>query len=257
MYKIIFFVLLTAAMMVSSCGDANSAAQNAVDGDKKLSIPANVRNSEADNDIYRESALLLSVTFGGSETVYKNKPLDCAQFDDLLNRYVETHAPSDYHAYLKIDSRTDYGRAVDIFKLLRERQIKDVRLVVSPTAETDSPPADGVDESNRRGNVIRVEIPANNAPLRKSKEPGASNLTLEIDKDNRFRLCGENLTAAELLAKLSEVFAYRNKVYWMREGTNVIDQSVRLKAPRSMSFGEVVKTVDLLGDARESDLFTN
>lgn len=255
MYKIIFFVLFTAAMLASSCGDASSAVQNTAVRDKKLSIPAGVRNAEPDDDIYRESALLLSLPLG-DETIYKNKPLDPAQFDDLLDWYLETHAPNDYHAYLKSDSRADYGRAIDVFKRLREKQILDVRLVVSPTAQTDSPPADGFDESDRKGDVIRVEIPARNAPLRKSKEPGASNLTLEIDKENRFRLDGKSVTAAaEWHAAVTEIFAYRTKVFMTLEGTNYIDQSVRLKAPRSMPFGEVVKAIDLLRDARASPVY--
>lgn len=254
MNKILFFVLSAAALLVLSCGGASSESQNTVVADTKLSTPANFRNAEPDFDIYRESSLLLSLPFGG-ETIYKNNPLDRAQLDDLLKQYVERRAPNDYHAYLKSDSRTDYGRAIDVFKRLREKQILKVRLVVSPTAETDSPPSDGTDETERKGNVIRVEIPAKNAPLRKSREPGTSNLTLEIDKENRFRLDGKNVTAAEWHAELTEIFAYRTKVYWMREGINYIDQSVYLKAPRSMSFGEVVKTIDLLGDARASPIY--
>lgn len=80
-------------------------------------------------------------------------------------------------------------------------------------------------------------------------EPNPLTLVVSIDKDDlEVKLnndaAGNTSDTADLETKLSTIFKDRegNGVY--REGTNEVEKTVFLKAPKGVTYGEVVKVID-------------
>lgn len=55
---------------------------------------------------------------------------------------------------------------------------------------------------------------------------------------------GDISDTAPLTAKLNEVFKYRESNGVLREGTNEVEKTVFIKAPKSVKYGDVVKAID-------------
>lgn len=68
-------------------------------------------------------------------------------------------------------------------------------------------------------------------------------LTLKINKDEGFGTVSE---PQKLIDKLSEAFATRERNGTFKEGTNEVEKTVFIKAPRNIPYGEVVKVVDAM-----------
>ncbi len=80
-------------------------------------------------------------------------------------------------------------------------------------------------------------------------EPNPLTLVVSIDKDDlevklNNEAAGNTSDTADLETKLSTIFKDRasNGVY--KEGTNEIERTVFIKAPKGVSYGEVVKVID-------------
>jgi biopolymer transport protein ExbD len=52
-----------------------------------------------------------------------------------------------------------------------------------------------------------------------------------------------------LIQKLREVFNYREREGIFREGTNEVEKTVFIKAPRSIRYGDVAKVIDAVKTA--------
>ena len=80
--------------------------------------------------------------------------------------------------------------------------------------------------------------------------PGASSVVLRVDilPDLRLRLNGQEMgTVADTSALskvLAEVFQKRTDAGFVKFGTNRIEKTVFIKAPKSIRYGEVVKVID-------------
>lgn len=98
---------------------------------------------------------------------------------------------------------------------------------------------------------FEAKVPAEPKPQDNQSPPRPNPLTLvaTIDKTNLdIRLNNEpmgNVTdPSALTTKLSEVFKEREANGTFREGTNEVEKTIFIKAPRSISYGNVVKVID-------------
>jgi biopolymer transport protein ExbD len=55
---------------------------------------------------------------------------------------------------------------------------------------------------------------------------------------------GDVSDTAPLTAKLEEIFKYRESNGILRDGTNEVEKTVFIKAPKSVKYGDVVKAID-------------
>ncbi len=73
-------------------------------------------------------------------------------------------------------------------------------------------------------------------------------LILFVSKDGKLRLntddVGDTADTAPMTAKLTELFKFRESNGILREGSNEVEKTVFVKAPKSARYGEVVKAID-------------
>jgi biopolymer transport protein ExbD len=84
-------------------------------------------------------------------------------------------------------------------------------------------------------------------------KPNPNTLIVFIDRELKIRLnqddMGNVADTSGLTNKLSEVFKLRESNGVFREGTNEIEKTVFIKAPRSVRYGEVARVVDAVKTA--------
>ena len=98
---------------------------------------------------------------------------------------------------------------------------------------------------------FEAKVPAEPKDTDKSNPPMPNKLTLvvTIDKTNLgLKLNNEemgNVTDTSALeTRLKQVFDQRKNEGVLREGTNEIEKTLFIKAPRSIKYGDVVKVID-------------
>ncbi len=104
---------------------------------------------------------------------------------------------------------------------------------------------------------FEAKIPAEPKPEEQNVilKPNPNTLIIFIEKgDLKLRLNQDDMgnvsDTAPLSAKLAEIFDYREKNGIFREGTNEVEKTVFIKAPRSVKYGEVVKVIDAVKIAK-------
>lgn len=80
-------------------------------------------------------------------------------------------------------------------------------------------------------------------------KPNPNTLIVFVSRDGgKLRLnqddIGDVSDTAPLTGKLEETFKYREQNGVLREGTNEVEKTVFIKAPKSVKYGDVVKAID-------------
>jgi len=80
-------------------------------------------------------------------------------------------------------------------------------------------------------------------------KPNPNTLIVFINREGaKLRLnqddIGDISDTTPLTAKLEEIFKYRESNGIIREGTNEVEKTVFIKAPKSVKYGDVVKAID-------------
>ncbi len=90
--------------------------------------------------------------------------------------------------------------------------------------------------------------PKDNQP--KDVKPNPLTLVVSVGGDQKIKLnqeeLGDTTDASNLTNKLSQIFKDRESNGVYKEGTNEIEKTVFVKAPRSIKYGEVVKLIDAI-----------
>lgn len=97
---------------------------------------------------------------------------------------------------------------------------------------------------------FEAKVPAEPKPddLRSPPRPNPLTLVVTIDNNLNLKLNSEEMgntsDTSALSGKLTQVFKDRENSGTFREGTNEVEKTLFIKAPRSVKYGEVVKVVD-------------
>lgn len=79
-------------------------------------------------------------------------------------------------------------------------------------------------------------------------KPNPLTLVVAVTNDQKVTLNNENAgdvsDASLLTSKLSQIFKDRESNGVFREGTNEVEKTVFIKAPKSVQYGDVVKVID-------------
>ncbi|MEP6901818.1 MAG: biopolymer transporter ExbD, partial [Actinomycetota bacterium] len=138
--------------------------------------------------------------------------------------------------YTQKFTNTEYGNIIDVVNATRKVQGDRIRFIVSPTDRTDNPK-----------DVLEAKVPAPPKDEGKIARPNPLTLVVELTADGRIKLNNEGHDSLEsVAAKLKEVFKFREDSGIWREGTNEVEATVFIKAPRSIKYGEVIKALDAL-----------
>ena len=97
---------------------------------------------------------------------------------------------------------------------------------------------------------FEAKVPAEPKPEDVNNNPRPNPLTLVVTIDNNLKIAlnnegmGDVSDTSTLSGKLSQVFKERENNGTFREGTNEVEKTLFIKAPRSVRYGEVVKVID-------------
>lgn len=97
---------------------------------------------------------------------------------------------------------------------------------------------------------FEAKVPAEPKPEDRAAPPRPNPLTLviSIDRNMGIKLNNEDMGAAtdpsQLQTRLEQIFKERLENQTFREGTNEVEKTIFLKAPRSIKYGPVVKVID-------------
>jgi biopolymer transport protein ExbD len=97
---------------------------------------------------------------------------------------------------------------------------------------------------------FEAKVPAEPKPEDEQTPPRPNPLTLVVSVDNNLRITlnnesmGDVSDTSTLSNKLLQVYKEREANGTFREGTNEVEKTIFMKAPRSVKYGEVVKVID-------------
>lgn len=102
---------------------------------------------------------------------------------------------------------------------------------------------------------FKAQVPAEPKPEEKTiAKPNPLTLVVSISSDLKVKLnvdeAGSTGDASLLTNKLTQIFKDRAQNGVIREGTNELEKTVFIKAPKSVSYGEVVKVIDAVKTAQ-------
>ena len=227
---IILTALGACSQMKQSNGQVSNSAETKKDG---VNVPRNLQNSVPEPNIYKESSAIVTLP-NNTDILYgaAKKPL---KLDELGKKFEEYEKSSNDTkvVYVVADSANDYASLVKILDIARKQKINTVRLVVSLTDKLEA------------NNILEINLPYEPKENMQIK-PNPLTLLVTMDKDGKFKLNQNDETLGSLTARLAEVFRNRAENGVFREGTNEVEQTVFVKAPRSAKYGEVAKIIDAL-----------
>ncbi len=110
---------------------------------------------------------------------------------------------------------------------------------LKPSAFKANIPSESRNENEGQANIHTLIVSVN------------PDLTIEINNKKDFGTVAE---PTNLISKLSETFQDREQNSVFRDGTNQIEKTVFIKAPRKLNYGEVAKVVDAVKEAGASPI---
>lgn len=97
---------------------------------------------------------------------------------------------------------------------------------------------------------FEAKVPAEPKPDEQQMQAKPNPLTLVVSIENNLNVrlnsdaMGNTSDTEALVAKLQQTFKDRENNGAFREGTNEVEKTLFIKAPRSVKYGEVVKVID-------------
>jgi biopolymer transport protein ExbD len=101
---------------------------------------------------------------------------------------------------------------------------------------------------------FKAQVPAEPKPEEQTQaKPNPLTLVVAVGSDGKVTLnneeAGDVADASLLTNKLAEQFGIREKNGTFREGTNEVEKTVFMKAPKSVPYGNVVRIIDAVKSA--------
>ena len=100
---------------------------------------------------------------------------------------------------------------------------------------------------------FKALIPEPPKPEEANVKPYELNLRVDIMKDGKLQLNTEPYggidDTSKLSAKLAEIFRGRTESHTVKPGTDQIEKTVFIKAPKSVKYGDVAKVLDAVKGA--------
>lgn len=226
-----------------------------IDGPKRKSeivnLPANVKNTDHDAGIEKETSMVLTLTADGklyqrqsrdvgdrverTETVINTQELPAK-----IEQSMEGKTPDRRIVYLKCDVNASYENVLQILDIIRKADVDKVGLVVVGEKDADDPFQIAPVMFD-----VRLQERTDKAVMLR---PNPLMLVAMLDKDGKLRLNNEDfgvvLAPDRLVVRLREIFKMREYNGAFREGTNEIEKSIYLKADKSNKYGDFIKLVE-------------
>lgn len=282
--------LLVFLFIAVSCGyklpTMRTAAIPNLPQDVRLDLPHDLRNSDTDSGLQKASAVIVSITadqqfYVGHDLTPKDRIGD--KIGELLKQPGELVKPArqsdpEKIVYIAAGVGVDYQAVVHVLGLIRRQDVDTVGLIAGRKA-TDQAAPQASDERSR----FLVTMPAEpdpNEDLRTLK-PNPLTLVVSLSGARRYSLNGRespeqgepcfglaptygSVNDSEPLAKcLVLLFQKRKENHAYKPGAETrsdltederVEKTILIKAPRSIKYGEVIRTIDAVKGAGASPI---
>ncbi len=202
-----------------------------------------MKSPSEDSDILKESACIMTVNDDSGTSLMGKDQVAKDQITERVVEKLKGQSPDKRIVYLEVAASVRYGTVISLLNLIRKADIDKVGLVV-----------DKIDNQRAGARPTRFEVKFPPEPDVNEKmvilKPNPLTLVVEIDKTGALLLNKEQTGKVDdttsLTDKLSLVFKERENNGVFLEGTNEVEKTVFVKAPRSIKYGDVVKIIDAL-----------
>ncbi|CAN5547058.1 hypothetical protein BH10ACI1_BH10ACI1_22610 [soil metagenome] len=233
-------------VLVNSCSNIKTAVSKLTDKNqvkskfKPMDIPKDIENSTADEHSSEENTVIISQSDGTNFFIGEDDyPLEVVT--EKLESLFKKNPSEKQLIYLNASGYTEFGDIVKLLAAVRKTNVENVGLWVLPKVK------------NETGfNILKVKIPAEPKDSDLNTKPNPMTLVVVIQKDGKFKLNNEIVSADFLRLRLKQVFKDRETNVVFRQGTNDIEKTVTVKSSKSIKYGEVVKLIDTVTGAGAS-----
>ncbi len=226
-----------------------------IDGPKRqneiVNLPVNVKYAHQDYDLAKETSMIL--TLSADNKLYERQSRDLPdrvertetiitkeELPEKIKSSLEGKTPDKRIVYFKCDVNASYENVLQVFDIIRKADVDKVALVVVGEKKEEDP-------YQIAPVMFEVKIPA---PIDKAVvlRPNPLTLVAMLDKDGKLLLNNDEMGTVsdhkKLDDKLREVFKDRENNGVFREGTNEVEKTVYIKAPKSSKYGDFIKLVE-------------
>jgi biopolymer transport protein ExbD len=226
-----------------------------IDGPKRktemVSLPANVRGADADINVDKGSALVITLT--ADNKLYRRQsddsdrakstdaPISNEQLSSAIESGLENKSPDKRIVYFKCDANASYDNVLQVFEAIRKADADRVGLVVTGEKNED-------DEYQITPLQLEVHLPATDVENDAAVKPNPLTLVASLGADGRLTLNGESVGALsntdKLADRLRDVFRERELNGVFREESNEIEKTLFVQVPKSGKYDDLIKLVD-------------
>lgn len=206
-----------------------------------------VRFAEADADIDKQSAMVLTLT--ADNKLYEKQQVDKELRDIIINKgellkkiekSMEVKTPDKRIVYLKADLNASYENVVQIFEIIRTADVEKVGLAVIGKKNQDDPY-----QITSRRFELKLPQPKN---TNENVRPNPLILVAMLESNGKVLLNREDVgtisNTERLENKLVQVFKDRESNGVFREGTNEVEKTIYLKVSKSVKYGDFIKLAE-------------
>jgi biopolymer transport protein ExbD len=254
MKNIKFTIVCLLASFVAACSGASlTPMQDAMKRSyPPANVPKNIRNAKPDAHFADEKAIVVSVL--PHDNLYVG---DDQYAPEIVREAIEKRLgknPSEKQLiYLNTDFSDDYGNVVKVLDTIRRTGVENIGLMVEPASDAD-----------KKLQVLKVKLSAEP----KEDDPADlldRRLVINLQKDGKiklgrydkyeFKASTPDIAETEVGAKLAPLLTENEEKKYNLRGTNEIDKTVFVKAPRAKRCVDVVRLVDAAVGAGASEVY--
>lgn len=241
LHSLIMTGLLFLSLAFSACSTIRLQT-NQLTETKKIVLPRNMEAAEEDYNITKETACVITVNDDSGDFFMGKDKIAKGQLTERVAGKLRDQTPDKKIAYIESAETVKYGTIVELLNLIRKSDTDKIGFVV---IRKDKEKVGG------KPTMLAVKLPAEpdlSAPLPTVK-PNPLTLVVEIDKTNQLLLnkepTGDISDTSVLIDRLTMIFKDREKNGYFREGTNEIEKTIFVKAPRGgVMYGDVIKVIN-------------
>jgi|GEM_PF-5923319 len=233
-------LLLVSAMFATACArkvqDLMDSRRNGVPFEVPVMLPRDMKNAETDAAVLKESAVVVSVP--ADEYFYVGRgqyPIESV--GEKIGALLRSQPAAGRIVYIGGGDAVEYTYVVRVIDLARREGVDTIGLLVERLPGKDAP------------NLFKVQIPAEPNPedvLPLHPDPLA--LLISIEAEGKVKLnkkpIGDTSDATNLAQALTEVLQQRKEN----------EKAVTIRAPRSTTYGHVVRLIDVAKGAGASPI---
>lgn len=236
-------ILLLVSFLVVSCSLLKSISKQ---DSEKINLPDNVevRNPESIN--FEDERIVVMELPAENEFYLGKDKIEREALRSEFEKLQKTDALRAYRGwnnlYIKATSDISYGNIVDVLKSFPPKPDIYFNLIVRVKRKEFLP--DGKEKLNALTVWNSCKNFSVSPSLEKPIKPNPLTLVLTMKKDGTFNLNNEEVTLDSLAKKLEEIFKQREINFVVRPGTNEVEKTVFVKAPRSAKYDNVVRLIE-------------